>query len=421
MRIVKLTAENLKKLKAVEIVPDGSVVQITGANGSGKSSVLDSIFYALAGTKEIPSHPVRRGTQKAIVKLDLGEILVTRRFTEGGGTTLSVEGAKGATYKSPQKMLDDLLGSLSFDPLAFSRMDAKSQLNTLRGMVQLDVDIDAIDAENKRDYDARTNLNRDLKAHEAQAEAITVPEGTPDEPVDIGALLQEMSEAEAYNREHAKRVMELAGHRRRAEELKSRIVEIETALKALRLELSGEEKTVENFLLGRDEINTFELRAQVESAQTINANVAEKNRRASMEASILDLKADIAETTAAMEERTNLRQQAIANAAMPVPGLSFGEGEILFNGLPLDQASDAEQLRISVAIAMASNPELRVMRIKDGSLLDDDSLALVSSMAEEHDWQIWIEAVDKTGKVGIFMEDGMVKTVNKNDASLEEL
>lgn len=58
LRIVRLTAENIKKLRAVEIVPSGNVVQITGPNGSGKTSVLDAIYYALAGAGAHPSRPV---------------------------------------------------------------------------------------------------------------------------------------------------------------------------------------------------------------------------------------------------------------------------------------------------------------------------------------------------------------------------
>lgn len=49
MRIITLKAENVKRLKAVEIQPDGDVVVIAGRNAQGKSSVLDAIWLALAG------------------------------------------------------------------------------------------------------------------------------------------------------------------------------------------------------------------------------------------------------------------------------------------------------------------------------------------------------------------------------------
>ena len=145
MHILKFFAENIKKLRVVEITPTGNLVQITGRNSAGKSSVLDAIFYALAGTKNIPSQPVRKGARKAMVKLDLGDVVVTRRFTEGGGSSLAVEGLDGSKFPSPQSMLDSLLGELAFDPLAFAQMESKAQLETLRRMVPLSVDIDALD------------------------------------------------------------------------------------------------------------------------------------------------------------------------------------------------------------------------------------------------------------------------------------
>jgi energy-coupling factor transporter ATP-binding protein EcfA2 len=204
MKIVALTAENVKKLRAVEIRPDGSIVQITGRNGSGKSSVLDSIYYALAGAKDLPRQPIRKGEQSARVRLDLGELIVTRRFTPSG-STLTVEGANGARFPSPQRMLDDLIGAISFDPLAFSRMESRAQFDTLRKVAKLDVDIDALNGLNLRDYDARTEVNRRAKSLRAQAAAITVPADLPAAPVDISALLAEMQMAGDQNAQLEKR------------------------------------------------------------------------------------------------------------------------------------------------------------------------------------------------------------------------
>src|SRR3990172_1148857 len=92
MKILKLTAENIKRLIAVEITPDGNLVQITGKNGNGKTSVLDAIWWALAGKKPIQSKPIRNGAHSAMITLVLGdpssedqkkrrELTITRTFT----------------------------------------------------------------------------------------------------------------------------------------------------------------------------------------------------------------------------------------------------------------------------------------------------------------------------------------------------
>lgn len=80
MKIVKLQAENFKRLRAVEIVPKGAVVEISGKNAQGKSSVLDSIWAAVGGKDMSPAAPIRAGENSAKVSVDLGELVVTRTW-----------------------------------------------------------------------------------------------------------------------------------------------------------------------------------------------------------------------------------------------------------------------------------------------------------------------------------------------------
>ena len=47
LHIVSLEIENVKRLSAVQITPDGSTVVIGGDNAQGKSSVLDANTHAL--------------------------------------------------------------------------------------------------------------------------------------------------------------------------------------------------------------------------------------------------------------------------------------------------------------------------------------------------------------------------------------
>src|SRR4051812_1903349 len=100
MKIVSLQAENIKRLVAVQITPDGNLVQITGKNGQGKSSVLDAIWWALAGSGNIQAQPIRKGEARGSIRLDLGELVVTRTFTRKGEhdytTQIAVENAEGA-------------------------------------------------------------------------------------------------------------------------------------------------------------------------------------------------------------------------------------------------------------------------------------------------------------------------------------
>ncbi len=422
MKILKLTAENIKKLRVVEITPDGNVVEITGPNASGKSSVLDSIYYALAGAKEIPSQPIRRGALKAKVKLDLGEITVERRFSQSGGSSLVVEAADGSSVTSPQKMLDKLLGTLTFDPLAFTRMDAKKQLEELKNLVPLDVDLDAIEKANLEDFEARTELSRKVRNLEPQINAIAFPDDTPDDEVSISDLAAELERAGAHNASIERSKSQLRQtvdeieahkklayrHRREAEELRDRATKLDEAAEQ-EIAASLEKQSQVDAIAIAEPIDTAELVQMIDGARAINADVGNKKLKARLAADLATVKGTIEALGRKIDGRNELKREAIGAAKMPIEGLSFGENEVLYRNLPFNQASGAEQLRVSTAIAMKANPKLRILRISDGSLLDEHSMQLLGQMADSNDFQIWIERVDTSGKVGVVMEDGEVK------------
>ena len=93
---------------------------------------------------------------------------------------------------------------------------------------------------------------------------------------------------------------------------------------------------------------------------------------------------------------------------MPVDGLGMADGALTLRGIPLVQASDAEKLDVSCAIAMRQNARMKVLRIRDGSRLDTASKARIAAMAAKFGWQVWMERVDESG-VGIVIEAGEVK------------
>ncbi len=425
MKIVSLVAENVKKLRAVEITPEGNLVQITGRNAQGKSSILDSIYWALAGASHIQSAPIRKGAEKARIKLDLGELIVERRFSPSG-STLTVESAEGARFKSPQTMLDGLLGAISFDPLAFVNEEPTKQFETLRRLVNLDVDFEKLTALNEGDYARRTDINREAKALRAQAEGIVVPPGTPSEKVDTAALLDQIegagranAEIEARKQRREKVALDAKVARDAATAKRTQAAELRRQADQLEADASADDEQADSLdaRLANAEplpepVDISAVRAALDSAEATNRQVEAAARRDVLLAEAAEKEAAAQALTDLMEAREQEKADAIAKAEMPVPGLGFGAGIVTFNGVPFDQASSAEQIRVSVAIAMAMNPKLRVIRIKEGSLLDEDALKLVAEMARDHDYQVWVERVSSDVKVGILIEDGMVKAVD---------
>lgn len=424
MKIVALESTNVKRLRAVSITPTGHLVQITGGNAAGKTSVLDSIFYALAGKRAMPAKPVRRGEQAAVIALDLGDVRVVRKITADGKTEVIVEAVSGARFPSPQRMLDELLGELTFDPLKFSLAEPRAQLDTLRSLTKLDVDLDALDRANEKDYVLRADWNRRAKSMTERVRQVA--EGVTDAditPIDIAGLTTQMVEASAHNAAFERAQHELETNRQRVAELQQNSSDIQEQIERLQRSLTNNHAALKQALHVVNEwvapaspIDVRQLSQQINDATM--ENVRRENqarRRAAVETATADLtqcERTAAELTAAMKARVEQKAAAVAAATMPVDGLSFGDGMVLYHGVPLDQASSAEQLRVSFAVAMAINPKLKIVLIRDGSLLDPDNLALVASMAEAHDYQVWLERVDVTGKVGIVIEDGEVRAID---------
>jgi hypothetical protein len=318
------------------------------------------------------------------------------------------------------------MGQISFDPLEFLRMKPEKQADVLRSLVKLDIDIDALDAAYNAEYLRRREAKKERDALEIRRNAFAVPTGLPQEKVDEAALVQELREASTYNEDIARQQRmrdEDKGHRDvlqrdindnldKVRELQAQIEALTTEAAQWTIKLQEVDEDIAAWEPLPPQKNAEQLATQITEARTINAGIERRRQREGYDKEIQALDQEISELTAAMDERTATRAKAIREAEFPVPGLAFGDKMVMYEGLPFDQVSNADQIRASVAIGMASNPELRVMRIKDGSLLDSKSMNIIAAMSHEQDFQVFVEVVDTSGKVGVYLEDGEVKTVN---------
>lgn len=428
LRVVGLQVENFKRIKALQIIPKGDLIQITGRNAQGKSSTIDALWVALGGGKLIPGKPIREGEKECRIRVDMGEIIATRTIT-AKGSELVLESAEGARFRGPQGMLDAMMGSITFDPLAFTRMAPKAQAEQLRSIAKIEVDLDRLDGLNLRDFEKRAELNKQMATARAAGESI--PAQTPPAKVDLATLIARMEGITAQTVERGAVERAQDQRRRQLDDQRGRWSALGDTITTKRLELDAlvEEREQVKAWVDREAIDITQMDPlpEVEDATALREQIAraqEQNRQADLVSQqqakreehldrARELEGTIHGLTEEMDDRKRVKAAAIESAQMPVPGLGLQDGVVTYNGIPFDQASGAEQLKISTAIAMAANPRIRVIRIADGSLLDDDSLAMLSQMAHEKDYQIWIEMVDSTGKVGVHIEDGMVKSDNQ--------
>ncbi|HTH42876.1 MAG TPA: AAA family ATPase [Terracidiphilus sp.] len=441
MKILELVAENFKKIRVVEIRPDGNLVKLTGKNGQGKSSVLDALWFVLKGKAALPKAAVRKGAEKLRVKADFGEFTVTRTCTEGGLPTINIEMAKGKTRDTtPQEFLDKIIGTLTFDPLEFVRMDTDAKVEMLRQVAGVDSEaIEKLNADNEKDYDARTDINREAKQLKAQLDVMTVLEGLPKAKIDEPAILTKLNDAGELNRKAQETFREkeaLAGKvssaQKAIEDNERFILEQDAKISDLEEQLRAQQQARQAAINARkslkasaadatkaheaapsgEPIDVTALTVELQNAQRTNRAIDARAQYDDLKKRFEAKEAESTKLTRAIDARNEKKRDMLANAKIPVDGLVFDESKVLYKGLPLENLGEGEQIRISTEIGMAANPKLRVLSIRHGEALDDDAMKMLAKLAEKHDFQIWMAKVDSSGKVGIVLEDGMVVARN---------
>lgn len=413
MKIVELRVSNFARLTALAIRPDGAMVPITGANSEGKTSVLRSIWSALKGRAAAPPRPIHEGAEEAVIKLDLGELKITRKFRrdQSGEITTDltvIDNEGGKVSRKPQALLDALLADLSFDPLAFSKMKPEDQYIRLRSLVP-DVDFEKITKQRQAHYDNRTIANRDAKEETTIASKITLPAGSMPEAVDVVSLVAEMTAANKKNSERDRLLASIDGRKVRLERIREELEEAYRRVDSLTMEIvatGADIPEMESNLPAHVDVTSIQ--EKMASAQRVDAVRRLFQSRQDHEQKAADaeeLSGMLTQSIAALDKGVI---DAIAKAKLP-GGLSLDPAEkvVMLGGLPFASAGTAERIVASAKVAMALSPELRVMLIDEGSELDRAHMAALATVAEENDYQIWIALVQEGETAsGFRIEDG---------------
>ncbi len=229
-------------------------------------------------------------------------------------------------------------------------------------------------------------------------------DGVPDEEVNSADLLAELERRQKNNQA------------REAVEIERRVALEEKRIIALRIQdLNAKSFTADEAIGEHDKYLEISpsLDCSVVTSQLQTAD--ETNRAVRAKLAYNKLWKELQAFTRAAEELTGIikevdatKAELVAGATFPVPGIGFDENGVTYNGIPFDQSSTAEQIRVSMAVGLAMNPKLKIVLIRDGSHLDEDSLAQVAQMAEDAAAQVWIERVGDGDEGAIIIEDGEV-------------
>ena len=408
VKITSFEAENVKRVKAVTIIPaaDGLTV-IGGRNAQGKTSVLDAIAWALGGDKFRPGHPQRDGSvlpPRLRVLLSNG-LVVERR---GKNSELYITDPSGR--KAGQTLLNSFVEQLALDLPKFMAASGREKAQTLLRIIGLGEQVEELERRGKTLYNERLALGRIADQKAKFAKEMTFYPNVPEEPLSAAELIAQQQDILARNGENQRK-------RQRRDELKRTLDTAEGQLAELtrRCEQLREDYRIASTdaadLLDQ---STAELEENIRTIEQTNAKVRANLDKARAEADAQKLADEYAALTAQIEDVQREKLALLNGADMPLPGLSVTDGELTYNGQPWDCMSSSEQLIAATSIVRRLNPECGFVLLDRLEAMDTDTLAAFGRWLEGEGLQAIATRVSTGGECQIIIEDGEVAGAEAN-------
>ena len=454
LKLIGMKVSNFLRVENFNYEFDGKSVKLSGKNGAGKTTLLQAIWAACHGKSAVPADPRHNGAKKGEIVLDFGDLTVKRNFTEKD-SYLTVTRADKSRPANPQQLLDELVGTVALDPHSFLELAPKAQMETAAVIAGVSAELIKIDAGLKTVMEDRTFAGRQVRDLQGVFSRMPIP--TDDAKlIDVAELSSKVD----ASREATGRLSEfdrlLSESDRNIDyheqNIDSQIKRIDTLKEEAKIETERIKSRLDNALEDIDErvadarmevdkyrnqknlvttekeelVSRFDGMPKIEEIEQQLSEATDHNdkvRSDQVGRNLWETKkkelADAEEKHKALDERVDkgraMRAGVIQKANLPVPGIDFSSDGLLFNGHPFENASHAEQLRVAVGILMSQNPELRLLTIKDASLMDCDSWSVVEELSKKHDFQVLYECVSDEaaeGDSGLFISDGALTHVD---------
>ena len=389
--IESLEITNFQRVSAVKIEPTNNVIMLFGKNAEGKTSVLDAIETTFCKfNARVTKRPIKDGAGRADIKIKLTDgTLLHQKFTPSG-PTLTGKGPDGG--KLGQKELDQALSLLGVDAAAFINAGEKKQLEILLSIVDLPFKPAEIDAERKKIEADRLLVGQQGKAI---GDAV-VDETLPAEETSVSELIRQYRDGQVQNGTLDAALDQMEEASVRVNELEAKLILAKTNLKA----------AAETLKAAPDRVELEPLQAKIDTAEETNAAIRANNAAKQQAERKEALRVQYNEHTAAINALDQRKADGLAKAEMPVEGLSFDEEGVLYQGVPFSRASGAEQIIVSAAMIIATNPEVRTMVIRNGNVMDESSLQTLKTMCEDNNFQAFVEFVSDSEDHEFRLVDG---------------
>ena len=417
IKINKLEIENVKRIKAVKIEPtkDGLTI-IGGRNNQGKTSVIDSIAWALGGDKYKPSQAAREGS---VIPPNLHIVMSNGLVVERKGKNSSLKVTDPTGNKGGQQLLNEFVEQLALDLPKFMESSGKEKAHTLLQIIGVGDQLAALEKEEKELYNRRLAIGQIADQKKKFADEQTYYPEAPKELVSPSELIRQQQEILARNGENQKKREQVEAIQQQVSMLREQIDEKEYQLKELKEKF---EHVFHDLTIAKTSAKDLQDESTAELEESI-ANIEEINRkvRANMDKDKAedDAREYKDQYNALTVEITDVRQKQIdllKSAELPLPELSVKDGELIYKGQQWDNMSGSDRLKVSTAIVRKLNPKCGFVLLDKLEQMDTDTLNKFGHWLEQEGLQAIATRVSTGDECSIIIEDGYVKGQEPEEA-----
>lgn len=418
-----LKIQNYMGVELLEINPTG-VVTVKGKNGVGKSTVLDAIYYAIIGGKSV-EQPIKEGTKKAVITVTLGgidrELILTRTITQKSNTLKVVDNGENKTKAS--ELLKGLLNKISIDPQKFLLLPKKEQVELMAKVCKVEFDFDKELVDYNSDVEERRAKKRDITDIETRISHIDLPKELPAVLPSMKEATDELQEAVRFNSEQDSKNLRILSLKNEIDGFKQTNENLKNAYEINLKQLLDNFEIAKKNLLGKYKSDKEDISLKYEESKDIleaigdiaehkNIEVIQKRIELAEFSGQLEIKKNyetdlktqkkaLTEIETKIYERKDRKEKALSNASIPIDGL-ITDGEcLILNNIPFEQASTAERIKVATTLAIKANKTLKLINIKDATLLDKESLQTVIDVAKANNCQLFMEVVSDDEEIVI--------------------
>lgn len=409
MKINSLELENVKRIKAVKIEPtkDGLTV-IGGRNGQGKTSVLDSIAWALGGDRYRPSEPQRQGSVlPPALKITMDSGLVVER--NGKNSTLKVTDPAGR--KGGQQLINEFVSQLALDLPKFMTASNKEKADTLLRIIGVGDKLAMLERSETELYNKRHAVGQIADQKLKFAREMPEYPDVPEQPISASELIKQQQGIMAHNAENKRKRDNAASLQGKYDALNRKITTIQGELERLLVEqrILMDDLRIANMAAEHlEDLSTAQLEEDIENVEKINIKIRANLDKEKAEEDAKTYQTQYSQLTSEIDSVRQAKANLLQSAQLPLPGLSVQDGELTYNGFKWDNMSGADQLKVSTAIVRKLNPQCGFVLLDKLEQMDVDTLGEFGYWLEQEGLQAIATRVSTGDECSVIIEDGYV-------------